>query len=114
MFAFSSPIKIFSIFHKRNLTYRGINGKLDIVEIGREADTYKYKYSKATDELISKEFEAHSEYARRDKVVAVVRQATEPPVTDPPPTDPPETDPPTDPPTEPETPPASETEGSNE
>jgi hypothetical protein len=36
MFAFSSPIKIFSIFHKRNLTYRGINGKLDIVEIGRE------------------------------------------------------------------------------
>ena len=81
---------------------------------GYTADTYKYKYSKATDELISKEFEAHSEYARRDKVVAVVRQATEPPVTDPPPTDPPETDPPTDPPTEPETPPASETEGSNE
>ncbi len=50
---------------------------------GYTADTYKYKYSKATDELISKEFEAHSEYARRDKVVAVVRQATEPPVTDP-------------------------------
>ena len=81
---------------------------------GYTADTYKYKYSKATDELISKEFEAHSEYARRDKVVAVVQQATEPPVTDPPPTDPPETDPPADPPTEAETPSASETEGSNE
>lgn len=39
---------------------------------GYTVDTYKYKYDKETDELISEAFEAHSEYARRDKVVAVV------------------------------------------
>lgn len=74
---------------------------------GYTVDTYKYKYDKETDELISEAFEAHSEYTRRDKVVAVVHRpaappATEPPVTDPPETDPPETQPPTEAPTEPE------------
>ena len=59
---------------------------------GYTVDTYKYKYDKETDELISEAFEAHSEYARRDKVVAVVpRPAAAPP-----------TDPPTDPDPEPE------------
>ncbi|OLA36039.1 MAG: hypothetical protein BHW31_07155 [Firmicutes bacterium CAG:110_56_8] len=74
---------------------------------GYTVDTYKYKYDKESDELISEAFEAHSEYARRDKVVAVVPRpaappATDPPATDPPETDPPETAPPTDPPTDPE------------
>ena len=74
---------------------------------GYTVDTYKYKYDKETDELISEAFEAHSEYARRDKVVAVVPRpaappATDPPATDPPETDPPETAPPTDPPTDPD------------
>ena len=74
---------------------------------GYTVDTYKYKYDKETDELISEAFEAHSEYARRDTVVAVVPRpaappATDPPATDPPETDPPETAPPTDPPTDPD------------
>ena len=86
---------------------------------GYTVDTYKYKYDKQTDELISKELEAHSEYTRRDKVVAVVPRATEPPATtppatEPPATEPPETDPPaTEPPTEPATEPPTEAENAD-
>ena len=81
---------------------------------GYTVDTYKYKYDKQTDELISKELEAHSEYTRRDKVVAVVPQSHGAPRHDPrrprnrlrrspPETDPPATEPPTEPATEPPT-----------
>ncbi|MFR0734995.1 MAG: VanW family protein [Oscillospiraceae bacterium] len=77
---------------------------------GYTVDTYKYKYDKETDELISEAFEAHSEYARRDKVVAVVPRPAAPRQRTPQPPIPrdrstgdrPPTDPPTDPDPEPE------------
>lgn len=69
---------------------------------GCTAKSYKQKWDRATDTMISEEFEANSSYAVRNKVVAVVPSSskpTDPPETDPPETDPPETDPPeTDPP----------------
>lgn len=65
---------------------------------GYKVDTYRCKYDKKTDQLLSREFEAHSDFDRRDKVVAVVgrEEPTEPPTV---PTEPP-TEPPTVPPTE--------------
>ena len=95
---------------------------------GYYVQSYKLKYDKETDELISREKEAYSDYAARDKVVYKVKQApteptpkptepkptetkppettvptappeTEPPETEPPETEPPETEPPeTEPP----------------
>ena len=76
---------------------------------GYTVQTYKLKYSKDTDELISREKEAYSVYAKRDKVVYKIKEEaeettpTEPAPTDPAPTEPAPTDPaPTDPvPTDP-------------
>lgn len=66
---------------------------------GYTAKSYRQKWDKETDTMISEEFEDDSSYSVRNKVVAVVPRATEPPATDPPATDPPATDPPaTDPP----------------
>lgn len=68
---------------------------------GYTAKSYKQKWDRETNTMISEEFEDNSSYAVRDKVVAVVPSSkpTDPPETDPPETDPPETDPPeTDPP----------------
>jgi len=86
--------------------------------------SYKCKYDKETGELISREYEATSNYVKKDKIVIVViPEETEPPTTEAPteaPTDPPATDPPTTPPaptdppappTEPDTDGISETEG---
>ena len=69
---------------------------------GYTVQTYKCKYDKDTDELISREKEAFSEYDKRDKVVYKVVDSTEP--TEPEPTEPEPTEPkPTEPePTEPE------------
>ena len=81
--------------------------------------SYKCKYDKETDELISREYEATSNYVKKDKIVIVVEAeeteppateapttppATEPPATQPPATTPPATEPPaTEPPaTEPD------------
>ena len=76
--------------------------------------SYKCKYDKETDKLISKEYEATSNYVKKDKIVIVVLpEETEPttpptvppttPPTDPAPTDPaPTTPPPADTPTEPD------------
>lgn len=83
---------------------------------GYTVQTYKCKYDKETDELISREKEAYSNYSKRDKVVYKVKAEestpTEPAPTDPPATEPPTTEPPTtEPPTtEPPTtePPATE------
>lgn len=70
--------------------------------------SYKCKYDKETDELISREYEATSNYVKKDKIVIVVipdetepptEKPTEPPVTEPPATQPPATEPPaTEPP----------------
>ena len=50
---------------------------------GRTVKTYRVKYSKATDEKISSEYEATSRYKSRDKIIARVEPApTEPPATD--------------------------------
>lgn len=87
---------------------------------GYTVQTYKLKYSKETDELISREKEAYSAYSKSDKVVYKVitdettdptdptnptdpTEPTEPKPTDPTPTEPKPTDPtPTEPkPTEP-------------
>jgi len=86
--------------------------------------SYKCKYDKETGELISREYEATSNYVKKDKIVIVViPEETEPPTTEAPteaPTDPPATNPPTTPPaptdppappTEPDTDGISETEG---
>ena len=70
---------------------------------GYTVQTYKLKYSKETDELISREKEAYSAYSKSDKVVykVITDETTEP--TDPTPTEPKPTEPkPTEPaPTEP-------------
>ena len=85
---------------------------------GCTVKTYRCKYDKATDELISRDFEARSQYKRRDEVIAkIVTTPTEDPdkPTDKPtdPTEPPEdTKPPqesTAPPTETTTPPTEAT-----
>lgn len=57
---------------------------------GYETKTYRAKYDKKTDTLISRELEAHSFYNKRDKVVVKIEQET-----------PPETQPSTDTPTTP-------------
>lgn len=82
---------------------------------GRKGNTYKLKYDKETDELLSREWEAYSSYTKRDKQVLVGSKEpeptepkpTEPEPTEPEPTEPEPTDPPpTDPePTDPENPP---------
>ena len=76
--------------------------------------SYKCKYDKETDKLISKEYEATSNYVKKDKIVIVVlpeeTEPTTPPTVPPttPPTDPAPTDPaPTDP--APTTPPPADT-----
>ena len=73
--------------------------------------SYKCKYDKETNELISRDYEATSNYVKKDKIVIVViAEETTPPTTeaptDPPATQPPETDPPV---TEPDTDGISET-----
>ena len=89
--------------------------------------SYKCKYDKETDKLISRDYEATSNYVKKDKIVIVVTpEPTEPPATQAPttpPTTPPATEAPTPPPTDPPAtnPPAaesdaesnSETEGSD-
>ena len=63
--------------------------------------SYKCKYDKQTDKLISREYEATSNYVKKDKIVIVViPDATEPPTTEAP-TQPPVTEAPTTPPTTP-------------
>ena len=66
---------------------------------GYTVNTYKCKYNKETDELISREFDRTSVYKSRDKIIAKIVKETEPP-TEPAPTDPPATEAPkpTDPP----------------
>lgn len=57
---------------------------------GYIVDTYKYKYDKQTDELISRTLESHSEYSSRDKLVCKIKKPTEA-TTIPPTTETPET-----------------------
>ena len=45
---------------------------------GYDVKSYRCKYDKATDELISREFEANSNYRKRDKVVVRVEQPAAP------------------------------------
>ena len=60
--------------------------------------SYKCKYDKETDQLISRDYEATSNYVKKDKIVIVViPDETEPPATQAP-TTPPTTPPPADPP----------------
>ena len=40
--------------------------------LGYGIDTYRCKYSKATDELISEEYEAYSDYDHRDAVICQI------------------------------------------
>lgn len=78
--------------------------------------SYKCKYDKETDELISRDYEATSNYVKKDKIVIVVTpEPTEPPATQAPttpPTTPPATEAPTPPPTDPPAtnPPAAESD----
>ena len=66
--------------------------------------SYKCKYDKETNKLISREYEATSNYVKKDKIVIVVLpEETEPPTEAP--TEPPVTEAPTTPPTTPPTPP---------
>lgn len=79
---------------------------------GYKGYTYKCKYDKETNELISREQEAFSSYAKRDKkvFVAVEPEPTQPKPTEPKPTEPKPTEPkPTEPvPTDPPAPTESE------
>lgn len=72
---------------------------------GYTVKTYKCKYSKETDELISRDFEAQSVYKSRNKVIAKIVTETEPPTTEAPTEAPtqPSTEPPTEASTEPST-----------
>lgn len=45
---------------------------------GYDVKSYKCKYDKATNELISREFEANSNYRKRDKVVVRIEQPAQP------------------------------------
>lgn len=79
--------------------------------VGHKVVTYKCKYSKDTDELISREEEVVSTYKKRDKIVIkIVEDKVDKPITPPTtePTTPPETEPSTPPTTEPSTPPETE------
>ncbi len=72
--------------------------------------SYKCKYDKETNELISREYEATSNYVKKDKIVIVViPDETEPPATEAP-TEPPVTEAPTTPPTTPPEPDPTPTE----
>ena len=64
--------------------------------VGCNVQTYKCKYDKETNELISREKDQYSSYKSRDRIIAKVVEETEPP-TDPDDNDTPEVDP-TDPP----------------
>lgn len=76
--------------------------------MGYIVDTYKYKYDKETDELISCTYEAHSEYDKRDKLICKIKQEPTVPTTTTPPTTEVPTEAPTEAPTE-TTPPESST-----
>ena len=62
---------------------------------GYKVRTYKLKYDKATNELISSKAEATSTYSKRDKEVCKIKTTTVPTPTAPPTTTPPTTTPPT-------------------
>lgn len=47
-------------------------------EVGYGVDTYRCKYSKETDELISREYEAYSDYDHRDMEICKIVYPTEP------------------------------------
>ncbi len=49
---------------------------------GYTVNTYKCKYDKQTNELISRDFDRLSKYKKRDKIVAVVVAPTEPPTSE--------------------------------
>ena len=66
---------------------------------GYDVKTYKCKYDKQTGELLSRTYEATSNYEKRDKLVCKIEDPA-PTETTPPPTDPPVTDPPVTDPTE--------------
>lgn len=58
---------------------------------GYIVETYKYRYSKETDALISCEYEDISRYSKRDKIICKIDKPTEPPTE--PPTEEPTTEP---------------------
>lgn len=66
---------------------------------GYDVKTYKCKYDKQTGELLSRTYEATSNYEKRDKLVCKIEDPA-PTETTPPPTDPPVTNPPVTDPTE--------------
>jgi vancomycin resistance protein YoaR len=72
---------------------------------GYRVNTFKHKFDKETNELISSEFEASSNYAKRDKEICKIKPKQEAPK----PTTPPTTTPPTTAPTETTTPPTETT-----
>lgn len=45
--------------------------------MGYSVDTYKYRYDKETDELLSCTLESHSEYSKRDKTICKINKPTE-------------------------------------
>ena len=49
---------------------------------GYWVNTYKCKYDKETDELISRDFDRQSVYKKRDKIIAKIVRETEPPATE--------------------------------
>lgn len=76
---------------------------LDPGTTGYYAKSYKLKYHKETNELLSREFEAHSSYITKDKIVVkIIEEETVPPTTE-------ETVPPTTEETQPTEPAPSET-----
>lgn len=78
---------------------------------GYKVETFRCKYDKETDELISRDHEATSTYSSRDKVICKI---AEPEPTTPPPASPEPTDPLPPEPTEPETLPPEPTEPETE
>lgn len=68
---------------------------------GYIVETYKYKYDKQTNELISCTYEDYSAYEKRDKIVCEIEKPTEPPTEPPTETTAPATEAPTTAPTEP-------------
>ncbi len=78
---------------------KGIGDTIVTGYTGYAGNSYKCKYSKETDELISREWEDDSSYARRDEKVLVAPKSWEPAPTEPPQTEPAPTEPaPTEPP----------------
>lgn len=82
--------------------------------VGYITRSYKIKYSKETDEELSKDFEARSQYKKVDKIVVKIVDPNAPAATQPAETQPSETTPPTQPgettPAEPTAPPAEATQ----